>query len=143
MIKPQRVLIISLGVYPTNQAMAVLIHALAKELGTDHVVVVGEQCDTDDPWDKVNYPLFYVNPKTLGLKRGKDYQKWLSYPSVVRRIIKIAEEQKCTSILCPFPDEFYMSVSLAVAKKTKLPFYPWFHNTYLENRSGFKELVAR
>lgn len=55
----------------------------------------------------------------------------------------LAKAEKCTSILVVFPDEFYMNAAYKVSKKLNLPFYTWFHNTYLDNRTGLLKAVAK
>lgn len=143
MAEKHKILIISWGVFPLQQAMSVLVHNLAKELGHDSVVVVGEKSNVAANWDSVPYPLYYIDAEIFGISKGKEYLKWLLLFPTVNRIKEIVEAHNCTSILCPFPDEFYLAVSYLVTKETKLPFYPWFHNTYLENRNGIKKLIAK
>lgn len=143
MAEKHKILIISWGVFPLQQAMSVLVHNLAKELGHDSVVVVGEKSNVAANWDSVPYPLYYIDAEIFGISKGKEYLKWLLLFPTVNRIKEIVEAHNCTSILCPYPDDFYLAVSYLVTKETKLPFYPWFHNTYLENRNGIKKLVAK
>jgi hypothetical protein len=139
-----KILIISWGVFPLNQAMSILVHNLAKAIGPENVVVVGEKCNDDDSWDEVNYPLYHLdNLGIKGINKGKDYLKWLSYFSSVKKIEEIIDFHNCTAILCPFPDEFYIALSYRISKSKNLPFFPWFHNTYLENRTGLKYILAK
>ncbi len=134
-------MILSWSVFPEQVAMSLLIHNIAKVLGTQSVVI-GEKTDFDEEWDSVNYPLYHIDPFPFNFRKGKQFLKWLTFNKSLKRINKIIRKHECKAILCPFPDEYYMNLARKAATHNDINFYPWFHNTYLENRNGIKLKLA-
>lgn len=137
----QKILIISWGVYPLQTATSIIVHNLAKEIGSERVVVIGEKNLVEKDWDKVDYPLYHIDA-LFGLKKGRDRLKWLKYLIVLNKINRVIKKHKCTHILCPFPDEFYLSLAYLASKSNSIPLYPWMHNTYLDNAEGMRKKIA-
>lgn len=132
----EKILIISWGVYPDQNGSGAIVHNLAKALGKDKVVVIGEQPPSNFEWDKVEYPLFHLNVNILGILKGIRYHKWLSLIPNLIKVNRIIKDTQPTKIIAVFPDEYYFCLSYILSKKHKIDIYPWMHNTYLENRTG-------
>jgi hypothetical protein len=140
--KKPTTLIVSWSIFPHQSAMSVLVHNLAKAMD-GRVVVFGEISNDDDSWDNVPYPIYQVDPFPFKFVKGREYFKWLKFRYALIKLTEVIKSHNCTAILCPFPDEFYMELSRVASKKMKISFYPWFHNTYLENRTGIKKTAAK
>jgi hypothetical protein len=63
-------------------------------------------------------------------------------PLIHRRIHRIARSRTFARVIGVFPDEFWMWSGYRVARKLKIPFYPFLHNTYFENRKGWAKSLA-
>ncbi|MEM9544434.1 MAG: hypothetical protein AAGA77_00605 [Bacteroidota bacterium] len=136
------ILIVSWSVYPSQVASSVLIHNIAKEL-ENNVVVVGEKTKEEDDWDVVNYPLYHIDPFPFKFKKGRNIFKWMTFYKSLKTIDEIVKKHNCSTVLCPFPDEYYMNLAMHLAVENNFNFYPWFHNTYLENRTGIRRWLAK
>lgn len=138
-----KLLIISWGVYPDQNGSGVIVHNLAKALGEKRVVVVGETPPNLKEWDNLNYPLFHINTNLLRIQKGIKYHKWMSFFNSFFKINKILKDHKCTKIIAVFPDEYFLWLSYFLAKLHKKELYPWFHNTYVENRIGMFKVLGK
>lgn len=140
--KDSPLLIVSWSVFPQQVAMSVLVHNMACHLG-DHCVVVGEKPSDTKEWGSVNYPLYHIDPYVIPIQRGRQYSKWLSFRRSLKQLKSIIAKHNCCAILAAFPDEYYTNLARKASLHFDIPFYPWFHNTYLENRSGGLLRLAR
>lgn len=138
-----KILIISWGTYPDQNGSSMIVHNLANALGADKVVVVGEFTPILKEWDKVHYTLYHINTNFLKIKKGIKYHKWLSFIICFIKINRILKLNNCSKIISVFPDDFFLLLSYAISKYNKKELYTWFHNTYLENRTGIFKLVAK
>lgn len=138
-----KLLIISWGVYPDQNGSGIIVHNLAKALGEKRVVVVGETPPNLKEWDNLNYPLFHINTNLLRIQKGIKYHKWMSFFNSFLKINKIIKDHKCTKIIAVFPDEYFLWLSYFLAKLHKNELYPWFHNTYVENRIGMFKILGK
>jgi len=66
----------------------------------------------------------------------------LTLPNITRRLVQIASTHRSEAILAVFPSEFFLHAAYRAAKRLQLPFYPYFHNTYRENRSRLSRRFA-
>lgn len=125
-----------------------MVKNLLSQLHPDDVVFAAERWPQNplDQSETVNHiPVHFVCKKWTWPKRGQGYVhwiRWLLIPFMTRRIIRLAKETNCQAIFCNFPDEQMLLASYRAAKKLKLPFYSFFHNTYRENRSGWQRQIA-
>lgn len=139
----KHLVILSMSVYPENVAMGLLVHHLANTLSNEiQVTVIGEEPSFKSPWDGTpKYKIVSLDTTVIPYKKGKRYHSWLSFRRNKNLISKFCLDKKVTHILACFPNEYHMMLAQSVAVKHNIPFYPWFHNTYLENRRGvFKAL---
>ena len=103
-------------------------------------------CEKNNQITKVNSQIHYINPYPINIKRGKRFirwQRWFLLPSLIKKIISLAKEEKCKSIMCFYPEELYLIASSLAAKKLTIPIYPYFHNLYYENKQGFSAIIAK
>jgi hypothetical protein len=126
----------SWGVYPDTNGSSIIVHNLANSLGRDKVIVMGESMCNEVNYDKLNYQLIHLRTNMLPFKRGIKYHKWLSFFYNFYKANKILKEHNCIRIIAVFPDEYFLCLSFILAKFNKIQLYPWFHNTYVENRQG-------
>ena len=64
------------------------------------------------------------------------WMRWLLLPRLVRRLSRLIRDERCNAVLGVFPDERFLLAAYLAAKRNKVPFYPYYHNTYRENREG-------
>lgn len=82
-------------------------------------------------------PRFYYSRSRLSLfGRGARYFSTIRrqmLPWIVNQIKSAAKREGCQAILGVYPDEMYLQASYLAAEKLDIPFYSYFHNTYLDN----------
>lgn len=141
----EKILVVSWSVYPSRTGSAVLVDNVASTFSDSEMVIVGEgKEDQTQPDRAKNYPkIHYLNPDIRLFGRGHKYLRWINFNKSVRQIETLAKQENCTSVLAIFPDEFYMNLAYKVSKRLNLPFYTWFHNTYLHNRKGLLKMLAK
>lgn len=103
-------------------------------------------CEKNNEITKHNSQVHYFNPFPIDFSRGKRFvrwQKWFLLNSLINKITILVSKEKCHSIICFYPDEFYLIASSIVAKKNSIPFYPYFHNLYYENKKGISAIFAK
>jgi len=144
-LSQEKILVVSWSIYPSPTGSSVIIDNIASAFSDSEMVVIGEGKENQTQPDRAaNYPkIHYIDPNIRLFGRGQKYFRWLNFDKLVKRIEDLAKVEKCTSILVVFPDEFYMNAAYKVSKKLNLPFYTWFHNTYLDNREGLLKMVAK
>jgi hypothetical protein len=62
---------------------------------------------------------------------------------ILGRCLRVAWRHRCTKIVVDFPNEEFLLVGYLAAKVTGAQLYPYFHNTYVENRKGLGQRFAR
>ncbi len=136
-----RILLVSWTVPPIKSGSVFIIEQFIKFFSKEELVILGESTHNHS-----HENIHYVASNPIQLKKGNrfiSWYRWLLIPRITKEIISVYQAKKCTLILCVFPDEIYLEAARRAAKKLKAPFYPYFHNTYLENRSGFSRFMAR
>jgi len=144
MERNHKLLVVSANIHPAPTGSAVIVENIASTFAASEMVLLGD--------GKIEKPhsingqaiTHYTDPNISIRGKGQIYLRWANLNKLVRRITDLAQSEQCTAILAIFPDEFYMYAAYKVSKKLNLPFYTWFHNTYLDNREGiFKTLAKR
>lgn len=138
----ENTLVVSWSAMPfTKTASAFLAEDLKQVLSDTKVIVFGE--GPDGATDKEN---FFVRTELKYQGKGKRFLKplrWFNLKKVEARIEEAVIQEKIQNIIAVFPDEIFTYAAYKVAKKHNLNFVPWFHNTYLENRSGIDLKMAK
>lgn len=137
-------MIISWTLYPWPSGSSVIVNNIASQFSQDQLVMLGEEYpnETQDSWPE-NFPkIHYVNPNLSIGGRGQTHFRWLNIRKVINKICKVAKAEKVDKLLCIFPDDFYLYTAYRVSKKMNIPLYTWFHNTYVDNYSGYRKLFA-
>jgi glycosyltransferase involved in cell wall biosynthesis len=141
----RRILLFSMELPPSPSGAAVVVSNLAPQFGQSEMVIAGEMPSVDlpliwrDEWPRIHYVL----SRWPAGRRGRHLRRRLLLPLIVSRCVSLIRRYRCDRILCIFPKEEYLCAAYLAAKITGAKFYPYFHNTYLENRKGVSRLFAR
>ncbi len=141
----EKLLIVSWAVYPSTTGSAVIVDNIVTAFSDEGVVLFGETVENirQGKNDKVPSNIYHFDPNIRLMGRGQKYFRWLNFGKMTRFLLDVAQREKCTAVLAIFPDEFYMHAAYRVSQKLGLPFYTWFHNTYLDNRTGTLKTLAK
>ena len=142
-----KILLVSWGLAPLLTGSAVIVENLADQFREDEMVLAGER---PAAWDGTVRPptlprTYHVSREWTWPRRGRRFVhwvRWLTLPIVVWRLRGIIRCEQCAVVLAVFPNEFYLAAAYLAALLTGAAFYPYYHNTYLENRRGVSRLFA-
>ena len=144
----ERILMMTTVVAPAPTAGAFVVKGLLSQIDADEVLVAAERWPAN-PLDQTHEPnghrVHFVGKSWTWPKRGQRYvhwMKWFLVPRMAYRLIKLAKSQQCGAILGIFPDEQCLCAAYLASRTLGLRFFPFFHNTYRENRRGAAYLVA-
>jgi len=141
----KKALFVSDGCFPPVGGTSIILSNLLSAFSPDQVVLAGEQSygTNLDNWDKPAYPIHYFEHPYKYNVKGSKYLKWLALKQVMNEIEELIKSYNISHLFGVFPNEFYLFAAAKVAAKLNLPFYSWFHNTYLDNKSGVERIIAR
>jgi len=141
-----KLLILAWGVYPNTGGSTIIVNNIAEGYTKEELCIAG-QAPAELPerrWEDVSdINLHYLNPFPINFRRPEKYIRWLKVRSIIRDVKRIVEEEKVDRILAIFPDEYYSYIAMKVSQECSIPFSIWFHNSYLENRSGIRKVLAQ
>jgi hypothetical protein len=143
-----KVLVVSWALPPWRTGSAVIVSNLAACFDEHEMVLAGRRPAGYQELEQHNGAprKYYVTREWTWPRRGKRFVhwiRWLMLPMAVWRLVRIIRQERCTTVLAVFPDEFYLCSAYIAAGITHRQFYPYYHNTYLENRRGVGRVLAR
>jgi glycosyltransferase involved in cell wall biosynthesis len=136
----EKILLVSWGVPPHLGGTATIVENLSRQFAREELVIAGERFagGSDYKRDPRLPEIHYVDREWTWPKRGQRYVRWARWfllPLVAARLNTIARHNDCRAIVAVFPNEYYLLAACLVARWRRLPFYPYFHNTYLDGPS--------
>lgn len=141
-----KTLVVSFSLPPALVGSSSIIANLAKGFSADEMVLAGELWPgpENNHWNDENgtLPSVHFIHKQWPWK-FKKLIRLLLFPIILWRLCKLFKKTDCQQVLAIFPNEIYTCMALFVAKWYRVPFYSYFHNTYLDNRTGFKKRFAQ
>jgi len=138
------ILYLSWSIPPSPKASSILSKNIADNFDGETIILVGEKVlGSNLNTENLKYKTYYVNPFLFNKSKGYQYIRWFYFFSIYQKIKKIIVKEKCRAIICSFPNEFYLALAYRLSEKLQLPFYPWFHNLYIENMKGYRLSMAK
>jgi glycosyltransferase involved in cell wall biosynthesis len=109
------------------------------------MVVAGEWPHGAPPlkWAREWPELVYIQSLWPFTRRGMRWWRAVQTPYALWRCLRLVRRHKVESIVAVFPDERLLLAAYLCARLTGRRFFPYFHNTYVENRRGWKGVFAR
>ena len=131
---PERLLLLSWTVPPETTGSSVIVGNLAKQFTRSEMVIAGERPRDRPPvtWKDEWPEIHYVSSGWSSTARGVRWWRRLQIPWLVWRGFRLMKRHGCTQIMVVFPCEEYLLAGFLVALLSGARFYPYFHNTYLE-----------
>lgn len=142
-----RILVVSWSVPPDISGSSVVIENLAMQFTGSNMRIVGESTDGNSHLCNDKLPeIVYVGNKRFADVLGRRFIipifEIIEFPSLVTRVIVQAFKFKASHIVAVFPDARYLAAGYIAALVTGVGFFPYYHNTYVENRSGLSKIIA-
>lgn len=139
-----KILLLSSSVPPALNAVAAVVGHLARQFSRDEMVLVGSS-DEDAPaerWDAAWPAIEYVRDVSRAAPRARRWLRKTSFPALLRTSLRVAREHRCGAVVAVFPYEEHLLAGLLVARKMRATYFPYLHNTYLDQRRGLERWVA-
>lgn len=139
-----RIACITAWLPPTISGSTVLMSGLASQFSGTEMVLIGQQLAPSHIHNREHgrtrlVAAFGRSPRG----RGERYWRWVCVPVLAVRTVVEARRLGASAILVSFPFEQNLLAGLLASFLLRLPLFAYFHNTYLENRSGLAKLAAR
>jgi Glycosyltransferase Family 4 len=142
-INKKKLLIISWTLHPWPTGSSIIVNNLAENMNRDDVVLVGEKHPTlASAWPDDLPKIYYVDPNVKIRGRGQTHLRWLNFFRTKAQLLAICKKERVDKILIIFPDDFYLSLAYSLSKTLNIPLFSWFHNTYLDNYTGYRKYIA-
>jgi len=135
---------LSWGVPPATTGSSIIVLNLAKQFSRDEMVVAGEKPLGKPPvaWGGDNPELVYVQSEWPFACRGARWWHVLQFPMMFWRCLRLVRRRGISSIVVVFPSAPFLLAGYLLSRWTGFPLYPYFHNTYYENRRGYAKRFA-
>lgn len=135
-----KTMLLSWSIPPAPTGSGVILGNLAKQFSPDDMVVMGARYVGSPPvdWSEEWPRLIYATLQPPAGWRGARWIRWMQWPWLVLRALWTLLAQRCEAIFVVFPDEIYLLTAYILSLITRRPLFAYFHNTYLERRSGSK-----
>lgn len=144
-----KILLIAWTLPPERTGSATVVGNLASQFSEHEMVIAGEQRFPNRAIvrNRLRQEVFFIAPERFNGIRGQHtLQKMLlplDFPLILLRLWRIVRQHECRSLLVIFPNEKYLLAGYLIARWTGCALFPYFHNTYVENRRGISKLFAK
>lgn len=139
-----KILLVSWSLPPEPTGSAVIVANLAQQFRASEMVVAGERPNPGpgivwrDEWPR----LVHIALGWPAKWRGARWWRRLQLPFMLGRSLLLTLRHRCRSVVAVFPNEEYVLIGYLTALLTGGYFYPYLHNTWLENREGRTRGIA-
>jgi glycosyltransferase involved in cell wall biosynthesis len=140
-----RILLLSWAIPPGTNGSAIIVGNLARQFAVDEMVIAGEQPLGAPPlrWPDTLPRIHHLATEWPTTRRGGRFRRRAQLPLMVLRAVRLAHRSRCTAIVTVFPKEEHLLAGYLTSRWLRIPFFPYFHNTYLENRAGLEYRFAK
>jgi glycosyltransferase involved in cell wall biosynthesis len=129
-----RILLLSWTVPPETTGSAFVVGNLAQQFSRNEMIIAGERPYRRPPmlW-KDDWPeIVYLIKGWPQMRRGARWWRWIQFPLLFVRCLRLVKKHRCKSIVVVFPNWEFLLVAYLTAVLTAAKLYPYFHNTYVE-----------
>ncbi len=138
-------LLVSASLPPTLLGSTSIVTGLAREFSREEMTLVGQLAPgpPENDWpDDPSLPVVAYVHRQWPFKFKRTFRLFC-IPVIFLRMLKVIRKTQCDQILAVYPDELFLFLSWLLAQVTGKRLFSYFHNTYLENKTGIKRLFAR
>ncbi len=141
-----KILYVSWTIPPVQSGSAFITHQLLRNFKPEEYTAIGggkSTCISLKNYEGVSYHYCFteLNVKGHGDRFFLPF-RLLLFPFFLSKVYRIAKREKVKVVLATFPDAYYMACAWVVSRLLHLPFYAYFHNTYVENRTGISRWIG-
>jgi hypothetical protein len=134
-----------MGVPPVVSGQTTVVTNLAAQFSSDEMVIAGEHSEDGVPFQwRADWPEIFYLIKVLPVRRrGRRWGRRLLFPLLLIRCLRLARQYQCKYVLAVFPNEEFLLAGYLTSLWARTTFFPYFHNTYVENQKGLGLLFGR
>ncbi len=143
-------LLVSWTTPPTATGSSVIVRNLAAEFGPTDCVLLGQLLyDGRIGLDRIEDHVRVLIPSYPIHWRLKPYlEPFYAIPMAVRAGCAAVRDHGLRAVVAVYPNSAFMVAGYLIARLCGVPFYPWFHNLYVETRptgvgAAFARIVQR
>ena len=140
----KKIFLLSDGIPPRIAGSAVIVGNIAQQFSSEEMVIAGAEPYAGPPltWSD-NWPkLHYIAAPWPVTRRGLRWWRWIEFPRTLIRAYRLARQNHCSVVVAVFPKQDFLLIGYLVAQWTGSAFYPYLHNTYLDQRTGLGRIFA-
>jgi len=139
-----KILLISRTIPPEITGSSIIVGNLAKQFTADEMILAGERPYGRPPvvWREDWPRLVYIAAGWPEAWRGARWWRRLQIPLMLLRSVRLAKKHRCSAVVAVFPKEELLLIGYLTAWWTGAAFFPYFHNTFVENRTGLARRFA-
>lgn len=141
----KRILLLSWCLPGMPTGSAVVVEELARQFQRGEMVVVGENAGfalPEDWSDSLPGILPLTHGGSGGLPGPGSIRRMLGMPRFVWRLLRVVDREDIGHVVVVFPSGYYLLAAWLVKCLRKVDLYPWLHNTFAENRTGWRYRVG-
>jgi glycosyltransferase involved in cell wall biosynthesis len=143
-----KIIVLSRWLPPEPTGSAVIVGNLARAFSEDEMILAGmrsrklrfARAGPENPMAR------YLATDWFRGVRGARYYAWplliVQFLPMLLKLYRLIRKEACRNIVVTYPDEYFLFLGYLVARLAKINLFPYFHNTYLENRRGWKKVFA-
>ncbi|MGA2256458.1 MAG: glycosyltransferase [Thermoguttaceae bacterium] len=139
-----KILYLSWGVPPDTAGSTIIALNLAKQFCRSEMVLAGERPYGRPPvnWSEVWPEVVYIQSVWPFTRRGIRWWRALQFPYALWKCLRLIRKCKIDYIVAVFPSAQFLLLGYLASRVTGRPLFPYFHNTYVENRTGLQRRLA-
>ena len=133
---------------PNLTGSSVIVDGLSQQFARDEMVIIGQNWRSLVSYRRpADLPeIQYFGNEWTWPRRGQRYVRWIRWftlPTLVNKITRSRGSETPGQFWAIFPNEYFLLASYLAARRLQVPLYPFLHNTYIENRTGWSLRLAK
>lgn len=140
-----RILLLSWCLPGMPTGSAVVVEELARRFDRCEMVVAGEDAGFPVPadWSSDLPEIIHVSKTRLrGNSCAGPIRRLIGMPAFVVRLLRLVDREKIRHLVVVFPSGYYLFAAWIVKNLRTVSLYPYLHNTFAENRKGWRLLLG-
>ena len=137
----KKILLVSWSILPQPGGSSVIVENLAQNFDSSELVVFGanamlrhNQFNRGEESPTFNYFFSELHLFGRGGRYFNWFRKWRLNP-LQKKIESVIQSEKIDCVIGVYPNIYYCLAACRAAWKLDIPFFSYFHNTYVENQA--------
>lgn len=140
-----RILLLSWCLPGMPTGSAVVVEELARQFAQGEMVVAGEDAGFPLPadWSSELPRIVHISTsKPSGSVCAGPIRRLIGMPAFVLRLLRLVDRERIGHLVVVFPSGYYLFAAWIVKALRAVSLFPYLHNTFAENRKGWRLLFG-